>query len=225
MNKTVTIIIGIILIAAAGGAAWYILSGKGTLGIGSTVNNGAAVATVNGEKITRSELDTAEKAIETQAGVQATSTDAKAQLQSAALDSLVAQKLVSQAAAKAGVTASSTEVDAQLAAAKAQFKDTTAYQQALASRGMTEAQLRAQISDSLVANAFLEQQLKLSSVTATDAEIQAAYDQASTTQSSLPPLSQVKSQVQQYVIQQKQQQLISAYVQQLRAQADVKILI
>ncbi len=206
------------------GAGWYLISGH--------AGNGAAgandtVATVNGTAITRGQLTQAESQIASGQGLSATSTAAQAQFQSDALDMLIGQTLLGQAAAQAGITASSTEVDAQLAATKAQFSTPSAYEAALAAQGMTEDILREKISQNLVLNAYLEQKLNLSTATATPAEIKAAYDQVAAQQSgtSTPPLARVRDQVAQMVVQQKQQDSISAYVAQLRAAADVRILI
>src|SRR4051812_49107661 len=127
MNKNVVAVIIVVLLIAAGG--WYYLHG-GKLGspAGATAGSGDTVATVNGDKILRSDLTAAETTLSAQQGTTATSTEAQAQLQSQALDTLIAQALLRQAAQSAGITASSTAVDAQLAAAKQQFGSTTAYE-------------------------------------------------------------------------------------------------
>jgi len=218
-KNTVIAVVLVVLLAAAGG--WYYFSsGKSAAPAGA----GDTVATVNGENIVRSDLTAAEAQITAQQGA-ATTSDAQAQVQSQALDSLISQKLLAQAAKQAGVTASSTEVAAQLQAEKAQFKDDASYQQALVAQGMTEADLEAQITANVAIDDYLYQTLNLSSVTASDAEIQAAYNAAIVGQTNVPALADVRDQVEQSVIQQKQQTLVQAQVQKLRSAADVKILI
>lgn len=214
----------VIVLIAIGVGAWYYY-GKDNGGAAGVSNPGATVATVNGTAITAGQLASAETSLEAQVGATASTTDEKVQLQSAALSSLIAQALLSQAASAAGVTASSTEIEAQLAQAKAQFSSDSDYQQALSQRGLTEATLRDQISQSLMIQAYLDKQLNLSAATATDAEIQTAYNQVASQNSSVPPLDQVRDQVAQAVVQQKQQAAINQYVQQLQAQANVQILI
>jgi hypothetical protein len=83
------------------------------------------------------------------------------------------------------------------------------------------------ISNNLVINAYLEQQLNLSTATATPAEIRTAYEQvvAQRTGTTTPPLSAVRDQVAQMVVQQKQQDSVNAYVAQLRSAANIQILI
>ena len=222
MNKTVNSVVIVVVVVAAG---WYILSGHGVGGSGAIAGANDTVAVVNGTLITRSQLTKMESQIAVQQGLSATSTAVQAQLQSNALNSLIGETLLSQAAEQAGITASSTEVDAQLATTKSQFSTSAAYEQALAAQGMTEADLRTQISKNLVVSTYLEQKLSLSTATATDAEVRTAYSQISAQQKGTPPLNQVRTQVAQMVVQQKQQNSISAYVTQLRSAANVQILI
>lgn len=213
-----------VVVVAAG---WYILSRPASDKSAAVTGANDTVATVNGIAITRSQLTAMESQIAAQQGVAATSTAVQAQFQTAALDSLIGQVLLEQAAKPAGVTASSTDVDAQLASAKAQFKTPDDYEKALAAQGMTEDDLRAQISKGLVLNAYLERQLNLSTATATDAEIQAAYKEIASQQTgtTIPPLSQVRDQVARMIVQQKQQVSINAYITQLRSTANIQILI
>ena len=219
MNKTVNAIIVVIVVVAAG---WYLLSMRTPAGMGAN----DTIATVDGTAITRAELTAEESQLAAQNGASATSTAMQAQFQSVALDALIGKTLLMQGAQKVGITASSTEVDAQLAAMKANFSSPDDYQKALVAQGLTEDGLRTEISQNLVITSYLDQQLKLSATTATDAEIKAAYDQATKgTGTSTPPLSTVRDQVSQMVIQQKQQSIVDAYVTQLRSAADVKILI
>jgi hypothetical protein len=215
-NKIISALVIVVAVVAGG---WYALSGHGS----NTV-----VATVNGAPITSRQLSLAELQVASEQGITATSTAAQAEFQSPALDLLIGQVLLEQAAEQAGVMGSSTAVTAQLAAAKAGFSTQSEYEQALAAHGMTEADLRTQISTNLLINTYLDQHLNLLTATATDAEIQAAYNLVSSQQSGktpVPPLAQVRPQVAQMVVQQKQQQSVDAYVAQLRSAATIKILI
>lgn len=228
MKKALIAIIVLLIIGAGG---WYLVS-SGTLNLNQFMQPGGSadstdtattVATVNGENISSAQLAAAAAQINAQNGTSTITTPAQVQAQ--ALDSLIAQMLLVQAVKKAGIVASSTQVEAQIQAAKTQLGTQAAYEQALAAQGMTEASLRAQISADLAIQEYLSQTLNLSAITATDAEIQTAYKQASEQQTDVPPLSQVRDQVQKFVIQQKQQQLINAQIQKLRSEGDIKILI
>ena len=220
MNKTISAIIVLAVVIAGG---WYALSRTANTG-----GNDEIVATVNGTSITRYQLTASEIQIASQQGVTATSTEALAPFQAGALDLLIGQTLLLQAAKQAGITASSTATEMQLTSTKAQFNDESTYQQALAARSMTEDDLRSKISDGLVIQAYLDQQINLSTLAATDAEIKSLYDQLTSQQPSTstpPPLNQVRDQVAQLVAQQKQQEATNTLVAQLRAAAQVQILV
>ena len=220
--KNALIAVVVVLVLVAGGW-YYVSSGKFAQPAGAPAAADNPVATVNGENIVQSRLAAAESQIMAQQGT--TTTLTQVQVRAQALDSLIAQALLRQAAQKAGITASSTQVDAEVQANKTQLGGEDAYQQALTAQGMTEEDLRAQISASLIIQTYLIQTLNLSAVAASDAEVKAAYDQVAAQQTGVPPLAQVKDQVKALVIQQKQQQLIDAQVQKLRAEGDVKVLI
>lgn len=217
MNKS--IVRAVLVLVAVAAIGWYAVS--------RPVGANAAVALVNGTAITRGQLTTLESQIAAQQGLSATSTTARTQFESAALDTLIGQTLLKQAAVRSGIVASSTQVNAQVSAARASFSTKDEYEKALAARGLTEADLQTQISENFIINEYLEKQLVLSAATATDAEIKTVYDQLSSRQTSspTPPLSQVRSQVAQMVIRQKQQAAVSAFVAQLRKTANIKILI
>jgi hypothetical protein len=225
-------LIGVVVLVLLGVGGWYAYSTGALKGPSSTATStpdgNQTVATVNGKAITAAQLISAENQLAAQAGVSTSTLDASttAQLRSQALDSLINQEVLGQAAAQAGYTASSTQVDAQLAATKAQLGSDAAYQQALQKQGMTEAELKAQIAQGLAIQAYVEATLHLSTVTASQTEITTLYDQlkAQAAGTTTPPLSQVKDQVKQLVISQKQQQQVAQLVQQLRAQANVQIV-
>lgn len=218
LTNTIRAIIVLAIVIAGG---WYMLSRN------TPTTEAAIVATVNGASITRAELTAAETQIAMQQGVEATSTEALASFQASALDLLIGQTLLKQAAIQAGIAASSTATEMELASAKAQFESEDAYQQALATRGMTEDDFRSKISDGAIIKAYLDQQVNFSGLTATDAEIQTLYDQLKSREPGIatPPLSQVRDQVAQLVVQQKQQSAADALVVQLRSAAQIEILI
>lgn len=225
MNKeTIGSVVAVVLVGIGG---WYAFT-VGSLGKGGgPAAAGAAetVAVVNGENIPRSQFDAAKAQLAAQQGPSATTTEAQAVIQQQALDSVIGRALLLQAATQAGLTASTTLVDAQMEAAKAQLGGQAGLDSMLAQEGLTEEGLRVQISENLAIQAYLEQELHLSTLTATDAEVKAAYDQVSAGQQGVPALSEVKEQMQQLVLGQKQQQLILGQVEKLRAAGSVQILI
>ncbi len=222
-KETIGSVVAVVLVAAGG---WYAFTNQPASGGPAAAGAADTVAIVNGQNVTRAELDLAVAQMTGGQGASAaTTTEAKAALDKQALDSVIGRTLLLQAATQAGLTASTTAVDAQVAAAVAQLGGQDALDKQLASQGMTAESMRVQISENLTIQAYLEQTLKLSTLTATDAEIKAMYDQLSAGGEGIPALSEVKEQVKQMIIGQKQQELVGGEIEKLRAAGSVQVLI
>jgi len=204
-----------VLLVAAGGAYYYF----GPLG---------SVATVNGEKISRSAFNTRmeqARAQLTQNGTDLTDPAIDEQLSGQVLAALVNEALLLQAAKAAGISATENEIAAVLEQNKNSFDTDDAYNQALSSQGFTEKSFRDFIEAQLVIRAYAEQELNLSSLDATEDEIQQLYAQATGNAQDAPSLGEVRQQVEAQIIQQKSQLLLSQLIDQLRITGSVEIRI
>ena len=215
-------VISIIIVVLIGLGAWAIFFR------GDSTNKEASgvVAVVNGEEITQSAYDALEAQLsQTQEFNPITSDEEKqTQLKDQIINSLLSQALLRQDIADSGITVTDADISAQIETIKGQFENETAYQEALKTQGTTEEGLRTQVGSELVTQSYFEQKLKFSSLIVTDEEIKTAYDQA-ITEEEVPPLEEVRDQVKQFVLQQKQQALINAHVEELKKTADIEILI
>ena|GEM_PF-2635671 len=162
--------------------------------------NDPAVAVVNGERIPRSAYD---KLIARSDGQQA-------------LNQLINQTLLAQDAAKHHVTVSPDELDAELQKQKASFASDSEYRQALAQAHFTEPELREQLKYQVLLNKMV-----LDKVTVSDSEIQQEYDQNKDTTYQGKTLDQVKDQIKQDLLQQKQAAAEQAYFDRLHAEAKI----
>lgn len=220
----IIVIVGIIAVAAG---AWFYFSGGEMPGQESSSESPDVVARVNGQDIGQAELEASEAQIAAGQGVEVSSLDAetRSQLREQALDNLISRALIQQKAKEMGIAAAEADIDAQIESIKAQFEDEAKYQATLNQEGLSEAELRSQIADEMVIRAYIEQALDLESVTATEEEVRAEYEQAAAANEGFPELSEVRGQIESSIIQQKQQQLITQHIQGLYAEADVEILI
>lgn len=211
-------IIAVAAIAVLGVGGWYVYTKGGP--------TDSAVATVNGEDISRSDFDKLTTQIYTGSGIDPASTtpEMQSQVKQQAIDSLINQELLSQAADRAGVAPPTAEVDAQLETLKSQLGGEENFAQALLAQGLNEAEFRERLSEDLTIRTYLEAELQLSSIMVTEDEIKALYDSAAQG-GDVPPLSDVHEQVKQAALQQKQQTLVATHVAELKAAADIKILI
>jgi hypothetical protein len=227
MLKTIVIIL--IGIAAVALGAWYFLSPQEETQNSTTLttNDSQTVATVNGEEITRGTLNTFKTNIIAQQGVDISMIDAEtqAQLDAQLIHELIAQELVRQAVSASGIIASNEAVDSHIAAIVDQLGSEEAYDEALIVGDLSRDEFRLQVVQDLSTQAYFEQELQLSAVTATSEEIEESYAGAVAQSESIPPLDEIRSEVEQSVIQQKQQVLLGQHIEMLRENADVKILL
>jgi FKBP-type peptidyl-prolyl cis-trans isomerase (trigger factor) len=225
--KKKSLVIAIIGVVAVAGAAWFYFSDTEMLGWGTPQDNSGVAARVNGEDITRVELGKYEEQVAVSQGLDIASLgeDDRASLQEQALDTLISRLLVKQAAAKAGITVADADVDGELEGIKGQFESNAAYQEALSQEGLTESSLRSRIAADMVIQSYIEQTLDLDSITATEEEIEAEYELAASQNEGFPELSEVRDQIESSILQEKQQQMITAHIQGLHAEAEVEVLI
>ena len=211
-------IVGVIVVIAVIAVAGYFYMNQSS----------ASVAVVNGEKITRAQYD--ERYIQLAAGItaqgqSATTTEMQDALKSQTIDNLVSETLLLQMASKEGIQADDAAVNNQFSQNKSQFSDNAAFEKILADQGYTDATFKAALTRTNIIQQYLAKHVDVSSVTASAAEVRALYDQAAVGSGSVPPLAEVQTQIENQIKQQKQQQLISDYIRQLRASNTIEILL
>lgn len=218
------IAIGGAVVILLGGAAWFVMSmgsdGQG----GDKMMNDRAVATVNGLVIPRSDFEELQTEYATQQGIDLAALDEASMksLEGDIIDSLIAQALVDQAVEASGITVGDERIDAQMEVIRARFETQEEFEKALSDEGLSEDELRSQVHNDLAVEAYFEQELSLSTIAPTDDEVATTYQQMSGG-GEAPPLEEVRSQVEQFFIQQKQQELIAGLIEKLRASADIEI--
>jgi len=129
------------------------------------------VATVNGEKITKAELDEALGDAVKASGMKAEDLTAEQKLEGyrQILDEMIMDKLISKAAA--GIKVSQEEVDAEIAKIKKQFPSEDDFKKQLDSVGQTEKTLSTQISKMMQQRQWFESKIgKTADVTEADAK-------------------------------------------------------
>ncbi|MCW2277027.1 peptidyl-prolyl cis-trans isomerase [Heliophilum fasciatum] len=138
-----------------------------------------AVATVNGDTITRAELDKRLDRYKNDIAAQAENEDTRKQqmamLEQQELDRMIDETLLEQEAKKRNVQITEQQVEEELAKTKQSFASDTDYQEALKQSQMTEADVKEMTRMRLMAFAVYEQ--VTADVAVTDNEI-AAYYQA-----------------------------------------------
>lgn len=224
-STVIAIIAASTLVGIAVGA--YIVIGPTLLNSENQQSDGNdPVARVNGEEISRADYDALATQLDNQQqlDMEGLQTESDDEIDSEVVDTLVGQELLRQAVSSAGINVSGEQLDAQLQATRSQFESDQAYQQALADENVTEEQLKSQLAQQLATQSYLSQAVDTDGITVSDEEIQSQYESLASNQSDIPPLSEIRGQLEQSLLQQKQQQLVDEHIQQLRSQADVELL-
>jgi len=214
------IFVYILIIAVVVFAGYYLMK--------SRLGSGGSVAVVNGQKIIRLAYDERYAQLVasiTAQGQSATTTEAQATIKSQTLDNLITETLLLQAAEKEGIKADEKAVDSALVQNKSQFADDAAFKQELTVRGFTESAFKEILTINNIIQQYLLAKINLKSVVATKEEVDALYKQVTANNKSIPPLSEVRVQVENQIVQTKQQQLIANFIQQLKASSTVETLI
>jgi hypothetical protein len=186
------------------------------------------VAKVNGAELKKADLESTEARILAGQGIDITalSLEQRQQLRIQALDAIVSNSLLKEAAASTSTLVNEADIDAQIETIKGQFEDPSQFTQALAQQGVTEAEFRSNVASDLAIQKYLENTLNLLAVDVTEEELASLYEQqvASATQE-MPPLAEAHDDFKAFVIQQKQQELVVNHIKELSNNANIEILI
>lgn len=137
------------------------------------------VAEVNDEIITMSELVTASKSLEAQAGINPKGKQNK-EIERQMLDSLIDRKLAKAEAKRRGIKVEEKELDAAIADLRKrnQLQDDEAFKAALAKSGISLKELRQTIADQIIQDRLVAVAVKSKTVVnVSDAEVRRFYDE------------------------------------------------
>lgn len=189
---------------------------------------GGSVAVVNGQAISRTVYDRRYgelAATVTAQGQSATSTEMQSAIKAQTLEDLINETLLLQSAEKEGIKANQTSVDAAYNQSKNQFTNPDDYEKALKSQGLTDGTFKETLTKNNIIQQYLAAHVDVSSATASDREIQELYDQVASVNKTVPPLKDVRSEVENQIVSQKQKALIVTFINQLKASSTIERLI
>lgn len=209
-NKTILAVVGIVLTIALGGLGYMYYTGSAT--------NRAPVATVNGERITRSELDAYADNVAANAQMPSISEEERKELESYSLDLMIGERLLLQEAKTQNIVASSQEVDSQLTMIMADFSSEEEFQQALAQSNITKQDLRESLEKQ---NIFIQ----LAQISVSEEEMMLLYESEMAEQEDAPLYETVKPLIRQHIEQQKLAEILPVILEELREKAEIQIFI
>ena len=226
------IIVSVLVVVLALAGILYALEKDGRVnsnvfsGIIDSQQTQTGVAVVNGETITESELAVASTQLAQAAAAQGADPadpTIQATIRSQALDLMIGTALLTQTAEAQGVTVPDEEVAERLAAIEADAGGAELLATRMQEFGITMESLESDVRSELVISQLLDSIVTDEDTVVTEAEIVAAYEEAGGSGVELPPLEEVRTQIETQLQQVKGQSVIEAYVEQLRANADIEI--
>jgi peptidyl-prolyl cis-trans isomerase C len=136
----------------------------------------AVVAKIGNTEIKKEELLSEAKTIQTQLAQRGKGEPATAEFYHQVLDGVIARRLLIQEAKTAKIPVPPAEVEARLEELRKRFPNPEEFKKAIASQGLTEERLRAELSDQLLVQKLITTQI-LPSVIVDDQTAKAFYDQ------------------------------------------------
>lgn len=225
MSKTLlSIVVAIAVLAAA--ALLYVLVAQNDRTEGA-VREDDAVAALDGETITRSELNAYITQIEESGAMvpDAQQAEERAEFERLALDQLINDRLLRSMIQADSELVTDAEVDAGIAELRGQFESAEAFEQQLAALGISDTLLRSEIRQQIAAERYFENHADAQGMRVSDEDVETAYQEIAATQDDLPPFEDVAAQLRVELEQQQLQTLVRAEIERLRAEADIEILI
>jgi hypothetical protein len=197
-------------------------------GVQSSLTKNKAVAKVNDGKISRYDLDVSMSQIATGAAAQGAdveSADVKKEIQTQALDMLVNTELLKQEATARDIAITSEEVEARLETLKTDVGGEAVLMERMKEFNIDEKTLRRDIKNELTIQKLLDEVFVEKTVAVSEEEILAFYEQAGGVEAGLPALDEVRAQIETQLKTSKEQEVVTAYIEELRAKATIEILI
>jgi len=222
-EKLVSVIVVLLVLGAIG----YGVFGMNKPAV-TTTPAVANVATVNGVAITQTVYDAQLQTTLTtfkQQGLDTEKPENLKLIREQVLNDLIGNELVMQEINKLGLKATVEEVNAQFQAVLTQAGGADKLNAELVKANITEAQFKENIARQIVIQKYLTQNIDTSSIKVTAAEIEQFYKDNGGGAEGSPKLADVKAQIEQQLIANKQQVLVANFVAALRAKAAVEVLL
>lgn len=224
----------IVLIMGAG--LMYMLEQQGRIdtkvfdSLTTLVNPEPSAATVNGVKISLADFEknrTQLTQAAEQQGNDTTNETIVSEIKTQALDLLINTELLRQAAGNAGVVVTPEDIDARYEEIKAGLGSEEELISRMAELGITTESLRKDIEGEILIKTHLTAAIDTTTVTVSEEEIVAGYAQVSggAAGAEVPPLDEVRPQLEAQLRFNKEQELINTYITELRDAASIEVLI
>ena len=238
-SSMMPMVVGAIILAlVAIAAVWFFTSNGQTNGLGAQIGTDMlpetagdpdeVIVVVNDVELTRAEYNRIRQQVLQNAqmmGMDISSPDTQAQVDEQAIDTLINTELIRQAAVASGSTVTSEEIEARYDEIVMQVGGEEALADSLAQLGLTNESLRADVEQELVIQRFLDQAVVTDDLVVTDTEVDELYEASGGAEAGLPPIDEVRPQIEQQILINKENELINELIESLRVDAEIESLL
>lgn len=190
------------------------------------ISSGEFVALVNGEGIEKRLFDL--RFEQTKSEYQAQGIifegDDEAEFRQQVLVGVIDERLLIQYGKEQGITANQQVVEEQYQQILSQFASEEQFEKQLASQNITLQDIQDSITEQIILQELVNQQIVENNIEVSEEEMQQAYDDALANGADIPEFEEVKLEIEEFLLQQKIGELMSALINQLRAEGVVETL-
>lgn len=221
-------VVASLVVIFIGGGLWLALESQGRvqtnlLGI---FTSQAAVATVNGVKITQETYQQSRQQIEASAiqqGADMTDPAVLTEITNQTIQTLINTELLKQEANKRNITVTAEDIQARYDTVVEQVGGQEALNSRLAELALTDAGLRSDITSELLIQALFAEVIDVSTITVTDEEVLEVYNQVNTSQDEKVPFDEVREIIKSNIQLSKEQNQVTDFIESLRTTANIEI--
>ncbi len=193
---------------------------------GYTYMNEPVAATVNGERITEAELEENVammlKSVELQ-GMDVNDPTIQAEVRTQALTNLVNNELLLGAAKRSGLATDEAAVENAYNDLVTELGGEETLRERMATVGLSVETLMSNIGDRLTVDAFIEAETDIEDIVVTDEEIASYLETIAGEGVTLPPVEEIRPQIEATLVAEKQQAVVDALLERLRGEATIEI--
>lgn len=204
--------------------AILILVGAGTYVYNTQYKQGGIVAVVNGTKIYRNTFDENYALFEgsaTQQGIDLSDEAQVSEMRTQVLNGLIDNALILSAANKSGITVSDEQIEEMYQELVTQIGSQEELLKRMEEVGLSEAKLRSNIKDRIIADSYIEQETDIENVTATEEEVKEFAQKLTDGGMELPPLEDIRPQIEAQILAEKKQQMVTELLDKMRSEANI----
>jgi peptidyl-prolyl cis-trans isomerase SurA len=205
-----------------------VIFGAGAFAYVTYYAHGGTVAVVNGTRIYRDEFEQNVTLITQGAlaqGEDVTTETVQSQIRTQALDILINNLLITNAARESGITVTDEAVQAKYDEVVAELGSEEELKKRIAEIGLTEEKLRSNIIDRILADEYIQSKMTVKDLAVTEEEVTAFIDGLGTGVGQLPPLEEIRPQIEAQILSQKQQAFVTNIIEELKKKGDVEVKI